>query len=59
MEVSGQLQASAALTWAKQPPVHILTEDWVDPRAGTDVTKKKKSLTPTGNRTPTPRSSIL
>jgi hypothetical protein len=52
MEVSGQLHASAALPLGEEPPVHIVNNGGVGPRAGLDMAAKKKSLAPTGNRTP-------
>jgi hypothetical protein len=45
MEVGGQLNASAALPPVKEPGTHW-TGDWVDPKAGLDAAKKKKSRVP-------------
>jgi hypothetical protein len=51
MEVSGQLQALAALTPGESVPGTQWTKDWVGPRASLNALKKKISWH-AGNRTP-------
>jgi hypothetical protein len=44
MEVSGHLQASAALPPEEEPPGTHWIGCWVGPRAGLDAVKKRKTL---------------
>jgi hypothetical protein len=50
MELSGQLQAPAALPHERPPGIHSI-EDWVGPRACPEVVEKKKILSLPGIET--------